>query len=89
MDLRKDVHSRSGPFRKVRDIYGKNMEDMPNLNHQKAPDNIEEILEYNRNRNAGNKTRSIIFNGFMIVAGGIFILFLLLFFSGYIDIYTN
>lgn len=89
MDLRKEVHSRSGPFRRVRDIYGKNMEDMPNLTNQRAPKNIDEILEFNRNRNAGNRMRSIIFNSFMILAGGIFIFFLLLFFSGYIDVYTS
>ncbi|MEM9391735.1 MAG: hypothetical protein AAGA02_14755 [Bacteroidota bacterium] len=89
MDLRKEVHSRSGPFRKVRDVYGNNMEDMPNLSNQRAPENIEEILEYNRNRNAGNRMRSIVFNSLMVIAAGIFVLFLLLFFSGYIDLYTS
>ncbi|MEM7107375.1 MAG: hypothetical protein AAF519_04045 [Bacteroidota bacterium] len=89
MVLRKDVNLRSVPFKKVRNVYGENMQDMPNLNRQKAPENIEEILQYNRNRNAGNRMRSIIFNSFIIVASSIFILFLLLFFSGYIDVYTN
>ncbi|MEM1405716.1 MAG: hypothetical protein AAGG59_02995 [Bacteroidota bacterium] len=89
MDLRKEVQSRSGPFRKVRDVYGNNMEDMPNLSNQRAPENIEEILEYNRNRNAGNRMRSIVFNSLMVIAAGIFVLFLLLFFSGYIDLYTS
>ncbi|MEM6360746.1 MAG: hypothetical protein AAF149_00980 [Bacteroidota bacterium] len=89
MDLRKEVHSRSGPFRKVRDVYGNNMEDMPNLRNQRAPENIEEILKYNRNRNAGNRIRSIVFNSLMVIAAGIFVLFLLLFFSGYLDVYTS
>ena len=89
MDLRKDAHARSGPFRKVRDIYGNNMEDMPNLSHENAPENIEEILEYNRARNVENRFRSRIFNSFMIVAGSIFILFLLLFFFGYMDVYSG
>ena len=89
MDLRKEVHSRSGPFRKVRDVYGNNMEDMPNLRNQRAPENIEEILKYNRNRNAGNRIRSIVFNSLMVIAAGIFVLFLLLFFSGFLDVYTS
>ncbi|MEO1099471.1 MAG: hypothetical protein AAFX57_17205, partial [Bacteroidota bacterium] len=74
---------------KVRDVYGNNMEDMPNLRNQRAPENIEEILKYNRNRNAGNRIRSIVFNSLMVIAAGIFVLFLLLFFSGYLDVYTS
>ncbi|MEM9856085.1 MAG: hypothetical protein AAF843_01940 [Bacteroidota bacterium] len=89
MDLRKDAYSKSGPFKKMRSIYGKNMEDMPNLDHQKAPDNIEEILKYNREKNTSERTRAIIFNSFMILAGGVFIFFLMLFFLGYMDIYLT
>ncbi|MEM9297488.1 MAG: hypothetical protein AAGA64_03790 [Bacteroidota bacterium] len=62
---------------------------MPNLRNQRAPENIEEILKYNRNRNAGNRIRSIVFNSLMVIAAGIFVLFLLLFFSGYLDVYTS
>ena len=89
MDLRKDAHARGGPFSKVREVYGNHMEDIPNLNNQKPPENIEEILEYNRVRNNGNRLRSRVFNTLMIIAGGVFILFLLLFFAGYMDTYNK
>ena len=85
--LRKEVYERKGkePFRKVRDVYGDNMEDIPNRTNQKPTDNLEEILEFNAAKNSKNRLRAIFFNTFIVLAGAVFILFLLLYISGSVD----
>lgn len=80
-----EARSSSQPFKKIRNIYGSNMEEMPNLSNKTAPDNIDEILDFNRNKNQRNRLKTIIFNTFMVIAAAIFIGFLLMYLSGYAD----
>ncbi len=73
------------PFRKVRDVYGDNMEDIPNRINQRPIKNLEEILSFNAEKNSKNRLRARFFNTFIVLAGAIFILFLLLYISGSMD----
>lgn len=73
------------PFRKVRDIYGDNMEDIPNHGNRRPIENLEEILTYNAEKNSKNRWRTRFFHTFVVLAGAVFILFLLLYISGSTD----
>ena len=73
------------PFRKVRDVYGDNMEDIPNRINQRPIKNLEEILSFNAEKNSKNRLRARFVNTFIVLAGAIFILFLLLYISGSMD----
>ncbi|MEM6523342.1 MAG: hypothetical protein AAGF85_17590 [Bacteroidota bacterium] len=85
--LRKEVYQRKGkkPFRKVRDIYGENMESIPNRSNHKPSNDLSEIFTYNAKKNKRNRIRNWFFNTFITLALTVFILFVFHYVFGILD----